>query len=125
VKRILLERLQDRFGELVESYLAEHDMTQGELAKRVNLQRTHLNALVNGKRSLSAYYVLQFIRAGVFSMAEIYDHDPETRAEEEFWALASEAENHALLRKIAQLRKRGVDVDLLLNMIDPDKTPKK
>lgn len=125
MKRILLERLQDRFGELVESYLEEHDMTQGELAKRVSLQRTHLNALINGKRSLSAYYVLQFIRAGVFSMAEIYDCGPETSAEEEFWALASEAENHALLRRIAQLRKRGVDVDLLLNMIDPDKTPKK
>jgi len=124
VKRLSLERLQDRFSKLVCNYLAENDLNQGELAERIKMQRAHLNMLINGTRPLSAYYLMKFIQGGIIRVADIYNGKSESKREEEFWATASEAENYALLYRIAKLRKRGVDVDQLLDLIDPSKTPK-
>jgi len=127
VKRLTLERLQDRFMGLIQRHLDENDQTQGELAEQLQMQRTHLNMLLNGTRPLSAYYVMKCIQRGVFKVADIYDGNATTKREEEFWATASEAENHALLHRIARLRRKGIDVDSYLNIIDPESNgdPKK
>ena len=124
MRRLNLKRLQQRFSYLVRSYMQKEDANQGEIADLVGIQRTHLNLLLNGKRPLSAYYVFQFIRTGVFKMSEIYDGKADTDREKQFWRTASEAENISLLSRIAELRKKGIDIDSLLNMVDPDKIKK-
>ena len=124
MRRINLSRLQKRFEYLVRSYLESNDLTQGELADTIGIQRTHLNLLLSGKRPLSAYYIFQFIRTGVFKMSEINDGKADTEREQKFWKTASEAENIALLAKIANLREKGIDVEALLDMVNPDKIKK-
>ena len=125
MRRLDLNRLQPVFSKLVYAYLQTNDQTQGELAEIVGIQRTHLNLLLSGKRPLSAYYVFQFIRAGIFTMSEIYDGGADNQREVEFWETASETENIAVLRRIAKLRKRGIDVEGLLDMVDPPKNKSK
>ena len=39
----------------------------------------------------------------------------------EFWSMASEAENIALLKRIARLKDQGIDIDGLFDMVDPQK----
>ena len=121
VKRLDLSRLHKRFNQLVRSYVEEMDTTQGEVARLAGIQRSHLNLLLSGKRPLSAYYIFQFLRAGIFKMSDIYDGKADTEREKQFWDTASEAENIALLSRIAELRRKGIDIDSLLNIVDPDK----
>ena len=116
-KRIDVSRLQDRFVKLVKHYMIKHDLTQQELADRIGMERTHINALLNEKRKLSTYYIWIFIRGGVLKASDIDDGKAESKDEEEFWQIAKEAENTGTLSKIAQLRKQGVDVDALLDAV--------
>jgi len=120
VRRLVLDRLQTKFASLVERYMDENGLNQGELANQIGIQRTHLNLLLSGKRQLSAYYVFNFIRCGVFKVDQLYDGKSETAREKDFWSTAREAENIALLSRIAKLREKGIDVNGLLDMIDPD-----
>jgi len=124
VKRIMLDRLQDRFIGLLERYMQDRDLNQEGLANKVGIERSLINKLLNRKRRLSAYYVMLFIRSGVIHMHQLYDGKAESMAEEDFWQTAPELENYALLRKIARLRKAGIDVEYLLDMVDPDKKRK-
>jgi len=39
---------------------------------------------------------------------------------EEFWKTASESENIALLARIARLKAKGIDIEGLFDMVDPD-----
>ena len=121
MRRLILDRLHKRFVSLVEGYMKDADINQGDLALLVRIQRTHLNLLLSGKRPLSGHYIFQFLRAGIFKVNQIYDGDAKTIREEGFWETASEVENIAILARIAKLRKRGIDVDSLLDMIDPTK----
>lgn len=124
MKRIMLDRLQDRFIGLLERYMQDRDLNQEGLANKVGIERSLINKLLNRKRRLSAYYVMLFIRSGVIRMHQLYDGKAESMAEEDFWQTAPELENYALLRKIARLRKAGIDVEYLLDMVDPDKKRK-
>ena len=125
MRRLDLSRLQPVFSKLVYAYLQKNNYTQGELAEMVGIRRTHLNLLLSGKRPLSAYYVFQFIRTGIFKMSEIYDGGADNQREVEFWEMASESENVAILRRIVKLRKKGIDVEGLLDMVDPPKKKSK
>ncbi len=119
MKAINLERLQDRFIDLLSKYMAENDMNQVQIANLVGLQRTHVNALLHHKRPLSGYYLLKFISKGVIKVSDIYDGKAENGREEDFWATASEAENIKLLMRIAKIRKKGINVETLLDAVDP------
>ena len=116
-KRIDVSRLQGQFVKVVKQYMSKHDLTQQELADRIGMERTHINALLNGKRKLSTYYIWLFIRGGVLKASDIDDGNPESKGEEEFWQTAKEAENTSTLRRIVQLREQGVDVDALLDAV--------
>ena len=116
-KRIDVERLHDKFNRLVGRYMDLHEMTQQDLADYVGLERSHINALLNNKRKLSTYYIWQFLRGGIMGVRDIYDGQAESKAEEEFWSTAKEAENLSTLRVIGQLRKKGVDVDGVLQAL--------
>ena len=121
-KKIVITRLQKKFSQLVKAYLKQEGLSQSQLAKMVGIQRTHLNALLNcsPKRKLSAYYLFQFIKKGVLRVEEICDGKANTEKEVEFWKQAKEAENLALLGKIARLREKGIDVQDLLERMYPD-----
>jgi hypothetical protein len=43
--------------------------------------------------------------------------DAESKMEPDFWKTASEAENIAILAKIARLRRKGVDIDYLFDRL--------
>ena len=124
MKRIDLSRLQGRFQHLVGRYMAQHDINQTELARLVGMQRSHVSALLtrnpNAQRKLTAYYLYQFIRRGIMTKKDVYDGQPETDREEEFWGTASEMENLALLKRIARLRKKGIDVEKILSAMDDE-----
>jgi len=119
-KRILLNRLHAEFVRLIETFTVDNDITQGELAKLVGLQRSHLNALLNGGRALSAYYIHVFIRQGIISVSEIYDGNSESERETEFWEIARESENFKLLAKLARLRGMGIDIEEILERLYPN-----
>lgn len=119
MKRINLNRLHPRFTKLVKKYMQNNNLSQVELAKLVQLQRTHVNALLNGGRALTAYYLFKFIIKGVINVADIYDNKPQSEREKGFWETATEAENIALLRRIARMRKKGINVEAILDAVDP------
>jgi len=102
--------------------MQENSLSQGQVAKKVDMQRSHLCALLNKdeKRKLSAYYLFKFIREGIIKMSEIYDAGEGESREINFWKQACEAENHTLLGMIAKLRERGIDVEGLLKQMYPD-----
>ena len=49
-------------------------------------------------------------------MSEINDGKPLNEREEMFWDQANEAENYEYLKKIAEFRKLGGNVDEILNV---------
>ena len=49
-------------------------------------------------------------------MSEINDGKPLNEREEMFWDQANEAENYECLKKIAEFRKLGGNVDEILNV---------
>ena len=122
MKKIKLIRLWNLFITLVGKYMADNGITQQELADKVGMQRSHLNALLNKSenRPLTAYYLLKFIRAGVISVNQIKDDKAETDREKEFWMQAKEAENLKLLGKIARIRAEGVDFEKFLEIHFPN-----
>jgi plasmid maintenance system antidote protein VapI len=126
MKKIDLSRLHARFGVLLERYMAGHRLKQGQVAKCIGMQRTHLNALINAKRPLSAHHLIKFIIRGIVKVSDIKDdcHERPER-EMEFWAVATEAENISLLKKIARLRQHGVDVERLIDSVVPKKEGKR
>jgi len=115
MKRLDLVRLQPKFSFLAASYLKQHRITQTELAAKIGMQRGHVNELINGKRKLSAYYLMKFIKEGIVKVAEIKDGKIESEREESFWNQASEAENYDTLKQIAELRKLGGNVKEIIN----------
>jgi len=123
MKRLMLDRLHSKFTKLVKDYMQKEGVNQGELADLVGIQRTHLNMLLNGNRPLSGYYIFMFLKNGVFAVNDIYDGKSDNQREQDFWAGATEATNLALLVRIARLRKKGIDINALLDAVDPDKKP--
>ena len=121
MQRMVLERLHKKFVELVKNYINQQNINQGELADEVGLQRTHLNLLLSGKRPLSGYYIFMFLKAGIFTVNDIYDGKADSDRERDFWKGASEITNMALLVKIAKLREQGIDVEAVLNAMFPTK----
>lgn len=127
MKRINLNRLQPKFIDILNKYMAEHEMSQVALAKKVGINRPRLNALLNpqSKIQLTAYYILKFIRIGVFSVADIKDNCPKNDRESEFWNSASEAENFALLKKLAIARNIGIEFESILDGMIKAHTPER
>lgn len=123
MKRLDLSRLNFRFTKLVRAYMQDNDMSQKDIAEVVGMQRTHLNALLNqsGERPLTGYYVLKFLSKGIFGVKQIYDGKAKDEKEKDFWKTANEAENIGLLQRIARLREKGIDIDAILDAVDPDK----
>jgi len=122
MKKIKLTRLWDVFVSLVLGYMSEHGITQQELADKVGMQRSHLNALLNKSenRPLTAYYLLKFIRSGVISVNQIRDNKEDCDREKEFWMQAKESENLKLLGKIARIRALGTDFEKFLEIHFPN-----
>lgn len=84
MKKLDLTRLYERFVSLI----ADKGLTQYELADRVDMNQPNINALLNKKRPLSAYYLFKFIRRRIISVDDIYDGNAESDREKEFWAIA-------------------------------------
>jgi len=122
MKKINITRLWDIFISLIKSYMSEHGMTQQDMADKVGMQRSHLNALLNKSdgRPLTAYYLLKFIKEGVIKVDQIRDGKEEKAREKEFWMQAKEAENLELLGKIARIRAEGVDFKKFLEIHFPN-----
>ena len=123
IKRLNLKRLQKKFIQLVLEYMAKNDLNITELAKLAGLQRSHISNLLNqsADRPLTAYYIQIFIRKGIFKMADIYDGQPESKRESDFWDQVKETDNWELLDFIAKVRKqKKVDLLAVLKSIYPD-----
>ncbi len=104
MNRILLPRLQNRFFELVDIYLQEHDITQKQLANLVGIHESHLSALKHNasqhsKRILSVSHIFKFILRGVFSVEDIYDGRAENDRERGWWEFAKLIQPGRLLEK--------------------------
>ena len=100
MKKLDLTRLYERFVSLI----ADKGLTQYELADKVDMNQPNINALLNKKRPLSAYYLFKFIRRRIISVDDIYDGNAESDRENEFWAIAREAENVSMLRNSLDTR---------------------
>ena len=122
MKKLDLSRYHGRFVKLVKKYMKENDLNQQNVADKVLIQRSHLSAILNQapNRPLTGYYLQRFIVAGIFKVDDIYDGKAKGHKELDFWRIARVAENHSLLVKIARLKERGIDVEAILNAVDPD-----
>lgn len=118
MKKINLSRLQPKFAALVRRYMYDHKLTQEQLGQIVDIAQPNIAAILSDapqSRPLSAYYLLKFIRKGIVKVNEIFDNQPQDDREVEFWSMAEETENFALLAKIARLRRQGHDIDSILD----------
>lgn len=102
--RLLIPRLQARFIELLRAYMRDHDLNMKEVAAIARIDYPTLNrtTLVNKtdgsyKHPLSALYIFRAIRAGLFSVADIYDEKAETPNEKEFWADLKQEQNQVTI----------------------------
>jgi transcriptional regulator with XRE-family HTH domain len=119
MKRLLLQRLQNRFIRLIEEYLRKHDMTQDELAAYVGIQPSHLSNLMRGRRVLSATYLLYFIAKGIIMPEDIYDGKSESERENEFWETVNFARRIDFLRKVVKKEKQGYNIEAMIDAL-PD-----
>jgi len=121
MKAINLERLQAKFVALIEKYMKENNLDQGDLAERVGIQASHMNSLLRGKRNLTAYYLGLFFGKGVLNVSQIYDNSPATERERQWWDAQSflERQHHAV-RRLMRLEEKGVDINKLLDSLAPE-----
>lgn len=119
MKKINISRLQPRFSEILIRYMEDHQMNQQQLAKFVGIQRSHLNALLNGSpdRPLTAYYLWKFILKGIVKVAQIKDDADVNGREKDFWEMASEAQNTSTIKTLTALRRLGFPVDEHLKIL--------
>ena len=97
-----------------------NDITQTEMAKTVGIERGQLNKLLNMKRPLSAYYLNFFITRGIIRVSDIYDGKPENEKEHRFWKAAERAQRWAMLERIVRIEEKGIDLDRVLDGLDPE-----
>jgi hypothetical protein len=71
-------------------------------------------------RPLSAYYLFKFFLKGVIKVSDIYDGAPESDREVGFWDTAKEAENISLLKRIARMRRKGYNIEKILDAVEVD-----
>ena len=83
---LLILRLQPRFNELIKKYIVDHVSSQNEVAKMAKIGPSELNKILQNKRPLTAHYISLILKAGLFTVADIYDGKAETPDEKEFWA---------------------------------------
>lgn len=80
-------------GEFIREYLTDEELNlnQGELAKRLDISRANLNAIVNGKRAVTPEMAMRLERVLGVSMrtwlnlqaaVEIYDAQHSTKAKQ-------------------------------------------
>ena len=124
MKRLILSRLQPRFVALVRDYLQKHDITQKELARRLEMPEPNLSNLLtqNGRgkyiRDPSAHYLIPFVMRGIFRVDQIYDGMPESKREDWWWDAAKCLENHKLLEKIGRAKSLGLTDSMIENFVD-------
>ena len=113
MKRLNLSYLQKIVAELLIKYQGKHGLSQQELADIIGIQRSHLNALINGGRTLTGYYLHFMISRGVISLTQIQEHinDEMSEREKQYWAEIEIVDNHALIAKLAKLKKVGFDIE--------------
>ena len=110
MKRISLKRLQARFIEIVSAYLSAHGMDQQDLARKVRIDPVVLSNLMKFKRVLSGYYVAHFIAEGVMTRDQIYDGNPASEREREFWAtVPGLLQDRELCVLVHQAKSLGID----------------
>lgn len=101
-KRIDLGRLQARFASQVRIWLRVNDLTQGEAARMVGLDRRHLNNLISGRRGgrfqrlLTGHYLKMFVAAGAIRPAALFDGLRFTVRESKMWDALLESEKQPL-----------------------------
>jgi hypothetical protein len=59
------EAITQRFARAIRFYMAEHDLTQKELAAYWDMQETHLSTMMNGKKEISRAYLLKALKNGI------------------------------------------------------------
>jgi hypothetical protein len=117
MKRLDLDRLQDRFIELVEGYQAQYKLNQTKIADLVGIQRSHFNAILKKQRKSSGYYIFKFLMKGIFRVDDIYNGQSDTESEDKFWETCRLSEDTGVMSKIVELRELGVDIDKVLDRL--------
>lgn len=113
-KKIPLDRIQNSFIHLTNRYMKEHDLSQKELAKIVKIPASCLSQYMTKNRKISAQTIYPFLIKEVFLVNEIYDNKPDSKREEEFWAIASLRQKKGLLRAILDVQEIGDDPETIL-----------
>jgi hypothetical protein len=122
-RKVMLDRLQDRFASIVEEIVNNprhkaHQRTKKELAEYVGLKGPLLTALTLKREDkagsmryptrLSNTYLMPFIVKGVIMVDQIFDGKPESERERRFWRRAS------LQEAINEAESQGLDPEKLL-----------
>lgn len=85
MKRIDLSKYQPQVATLLREFMTEHKVRQQKLADIIGIQRSHLNAIINGGRKLSALYMMFILQSEVI-LKNYIELDPDMPEDEQaFW----------------------------------------
>lgn len=112
-KRVMVERLQGRFVEVVTAYIDVHQIDQKKLAGKLEMDAAALSRLLKYdpargryKHPLSTHYLAPFIESGVVRVSEIYDGQPQADSEKRFWMIMMLLEHYDFLTELDVLIAR-------------------
>lgn len=135
MNKIMLDGYQDRFVDLIERYMEDHNINQCELAKIVDLAYTRISNLrmkgADGiyRRRLSANYLIKFIQKGIVMSKDFTGYDTSgkepTLREREFWEVAKVIENTELQQKITKALNGSLSEHSLIAFLEAHSESKK
>ena len=121
-KKIILTRLQDRFIELINEHIDSGlSESQKDLAEKVGVHKTHLNNMLKGIRTLTAYNLFPFIQKGIIKVRDIYDEAAADQKEKDYWDRVSNIGSYGVLTALDRLKKKKKfsddDIEEIVNML--------
>ena len=115
-KKLNINRLRPRFIELVKERIEDGRIpSQVWLSEKTGIKEGHLSYLLNEKRPLTANYIDPLIKKGIIDVDDIYDGNPESAREEEYWGQAQQYKHSVMLYKIQT--ESGLNDEEMIDLI--------
>jgi hypothetical protein len=112
----ILDLVTPNVQKVLARYRDEHRLT--EIAKKMDLAAPRLTEFLTGKRKLSYYYLVMFIRKGVMSMEDIWGDIDATKLPKEQQIVVQRLKmEDAIVEAVVQAQAKGINVAKVLSAL--------
>jgi hypothetical protein len=112
----ILDLVTPHVQKVLARYRDEHRLA--EIAKRMDLAAPRLTEFLTGKRKLSYYYLVMFIRKGVLTMEEVWgDVDVSKLPKEQQIVVQRLKMEDAIVEAVVHAQAKGINVAKVLSAL--------